>query len=623
MKKRLLCFLIAVLCVLPLALTGCGDEEEMKEVGKKPLTLTLYGITGETTTEEAIKAVEEELNVYTEGKFNTHIVLKLYPEDEYYKIIDEKLADIDRIKKEEEEAAKKKKEEDKLLQQMGQTRPPESTTVETEAETYEENGATKVVYPDVKETQLDIFMVQGTANLNKYKEAGYLNGLSDSINNTTKLISQYIAPELLAAATIGGRGQQNGLVDKTGVVYGVPNNTVAGEYTYLLVNKELAKQYYYSANDVKTLDLLVNFLDDAATNHADYITLYNEPPLAAAYLTEEPSLIGDLVTGSTYAFTRMTPGNLLSMSGYNNYVNSVYELRKQNRIVDGDAYRLPEDQKIAAAFIKGNAALSAEYEDEYYVIEYAKPMAKPTEWPGTMFCVSSYTVGTTERCMEVIQALQTVSSFRNTFQYGVNGVHYSEDEYTGIVNILNDDYAMDPDDTGNLFLLKPNNRMSETELALAANNWELAKQQYRDTVISPYTMFNFKVVTAENYKTTSAVYASMYQEALDAAKAEAKAKGEKFDASKFEFDAEYPHVYTDVILSELTKLSQEYMEQIDNFEEYVDEEGNTVTMKDYLKILRAELEANEYYQMLVDDTNPDSPLSQYTKWYTNHGPKLV
>ena len=75
MKKRLLCFLIAVLCVLPLALTGCGEEEELAVGGTKPLTLTLYGITGETTTEEAIKAVEEELNVYTEGKFNTHIVL--------------------------------------------------------------------------------------------------------------------------------------------------------------------------------------------------------------------------------------------------------------------------------------------------------------------------------------------------------------------------------------------------------------------------------------------------------------------------------------------------------------------------------------------------------------------
>jgi len=619
MKKRLLCFLIAVLCVLPLALTGCGDDEEITEVGTKPLTLTLYGITGETTTEEAIKAVEEELNVYTEGKFNTHIVLKLYPEDEYYKILDEKLADIERIKKEEEEAAKKKKEEDKLLQQMGQTRPPESTTVETEAETYEENGATKVVYPAVKDTQLDIFMVQGATNLNKYHSAGYLSPLSESLANSGKLISTYISQERLATGMLGGTGTSAGLVDR-GTAYGIPNNTVVGEYSYLLVNKELATKYFYSADDVKTLASLANFLDDAATNHPDYITLYNEPTIALEYLTDEPSLIGVVLTNSSNGFTRLVPRGLLNISNYTNYLSNVYKFRKNGYITDGDYYKLPEDKKVAAAFIKGNAALPAEYEDEYLVINYANPVARASECPGTMFCVSSYTLNV-DRSMEIIQALQTVASFRNTFQYGVNGVHYTEDEYTGMVNILNDDYAMNPDHTGNLFLLKPNNRMSEEELALAANNWELAKQQYRETIISPFAMFNFQIVTAENYKTTSAIYAAQYKEALEAAKAEAKANGEKFDASKFEFDAPYEKEYTNVILDEVVKLSKEYMQKIEDFEEYTDEDGKLVTMKDYLKILRKEFDANSYYKMLIDSTNPDSPFSQYNTWYTDNGPQ--
>lgn len=619
MKKRLLCFLIAVLCVLPLALTGCGEGEPVTETGTKPLTLTLYGITGKTTTEEAIKAVEEELNVYTEGKFNTHIVLKLYPEDEYYKIIDEKLADIERIKKEEEAAAKKKKEEDRLHAQMGQTRAPESSSAETEAETYEENGATKVVYPAVKDTQLDIFMVQGAANLNKYHSAGYLSPLSESLANTAKLIGKYISAERMATGMLEGRGNASGLVDR-GTSYGIPNNTVVGEYTYLLVNKELATKYYYSANDVKTLVSLSNFLDDAATNHPDYITLYNEPTITLEYLTEEPSLIGGVLTNSSFGFSRLVPRDMLNVSSYTNYLSNVYEFRKNGYITDGDYYKLPEDKKVAAAFIKGNAALPAEYEDEYIVINYANPVARASECPGTMFCVSSYTLNV-DRSMEIIQALQTVASFRNTFQYGVNGVHYTEDEYTGMVNILNDDYAMNPDHTGNLFLLKPNNRMSEEELVLAANNWELAKQQYRDTIISPFAMFNFQIVTAENYKTTSAIYAAQYKEALEAAKAEAKANGEKFDASKFEFDAPYEKEYTNVILDEVIKLSKEYMQKIEDFEEYTDEDGNLVTMKDYLKILRKEFDANSYYKMLIDSTNPDSPFSQYNTWYTDNGPQ--
>ncbi len=621
MKKRLLCFLIAILCVLPLTLTGCGEEEEITEEPIKPLTLTLYGITGDSTTEEAIKAVEEELNVYTEGKFNTHIVLKLYPEDEYYAVLDAKLADIERIKKEEEEAAKKKKEEDKALQAMGQTRPPESTTVETEAETYEENGATKVVYPEVKDTQLDIFMVQGAQNLNRYVDADYVSPLSESLANSSKILNKYISAQLLATTTLGGTGNPAGLVDR-GTVYGVPNNYVSGEYTYLLVNKELASQYYYSAADVSTLTALKSYLEDAA-QHSDYITLYNEPTITLEYLTDEPSLIGGVVNNSTFGFSRLIPRDMLNVSAYTNYLSDVYELNKKGYITEGDYYKLPEDQKVAAAFIKGNASLPAQYEEDYFVITYQKPFARASVLPGTMFCVSTFT-GNVDRCMEIITALQTVSSFRNTFQYGVNGVHYTEDEYTGMVKILNDSYSMDPADTGNIFLLKPNDQMTPEMLTLAENEWALGKQQYRDTIISPYAMFNFKIVTAENYKTQSIVYEEMYEEALDAAKAEAKEKGEKFDITKFEFDAEYPYEYTDVILDEIVKLSQEYFKKLEDFEEYVDEDGELVTMKDYVKILRKEIDqTNEWYNKLIDNENLDSPFSQYNNWFSESGPQTT
>lgn len=38
------------------------------------------------------------MNEYTEGKFNTHIVLHLYPEAEYYSVLDAKFAEIKKIK---------------------------------------------------------------------------------------------------------------------------------------------------------------------------------------------------------------------------------------------------------------------------------------------------------------------------------------------------------------------------------------------------------------------------------------------------------------------------------------------------------------------------------------------
>ena len=206
MKKKLLCFLLAVTCVLPFALTGCGGGDDTTDTGTKPMTLNIYGITGESTTEEAILKVQEKMNEYTEGKFNTHIVLHLYPESEYYSVLDAKFAEIKKIKAEEEAEARRKKTEQNALKQNGQTQKADGTTAETAADTYEDHGVTKTVYPDEKTTQLDIFMVQGAANLNKYKDAGYVSALSDSLANTSKILTRYISASLLASATLDGTG---------------------------------------------------------------------------------------------------------------------------------------------------------------------------------------------------------------------------------------------------------------------------------------------------------------------------------------------------------------------------------------------------------------------------------
>ena len=621
MKKKLLCFLLAVVCILPMTLSGCGGGDDTTETGTKPMTLNIYGITGETTTEEAILKVQEKMNEYTEGKFNTHIVLHLYPESEYYTVLDEKFADIKKIKAEEEAEAKRKKAEQNALKQNGQTQKADATSAETPADTYEDHGVTKTVYPEEKSTQLDIFMVQGAANLNKYKEAGYVSALSDALANSSKILTRYISTSLLTMATLDGTGNSAGTVDK-GTVYGIPNNYVSGDYTYLLINKELAAKYYYSADDVSSLTTLANYLDDVSKNDKEYITLYNEPTLAVAYLTDTPSLIGGVVSNSTNGFSRIIPKDLLSIPGYQNYWQSVYNFRKAGYITEGDYYAMPTDEegnpkKVAAAFIKGNAALPEDYEDDYYVITYANPMMTASERPGTMFCVGTYT-SNVDRCMEIITALQTVPSFRNTFQYGVENVNYTLDDYTGMITYMNDTYSMDPADTGNLFILTPNTGMSEAMLKLAENDWALGKQQLRDTVTSPYAMFDFRIVTEKNYKTTSPAYLAAYAKALAAAKEE---QGKNFDESKFVYDEPYSGTYTDVILGELIKLSDEYLQKIRSFEEYTDEKGETVTIKDYIKQLRKEFEANEYYQLFVDAKNADSPYSQYNTWYEKAGPQ--
>ena len=49
MKKRLLAFFIAVICLIMPVLTSCSDEEAEVSMITKPVTVTLYGIKGEGT----------------------------------------------------------------------------------------------------------------------------------------------------------------------------------------------------------------------------------------------------------------------------------------------------------------------------------------------------------------------------------------------------------------------------------------------------------------------------------------------------------------------------------------------------------------------------------------------
>lgn len=629
MKKRLLCLFLAVLCALPLMLTGCGEDdyEAPDSTSRSPMTITLYGITGDTTTAESIKAVEAEINEYTEGNFNTHIILRLYPEAEYYAKLNEAFEKLEDGEVEDVPATE------------GGDWEPVTSDSQTEAPVGTGDDAPQYGYgnyPEENGTQVDIFMVQGTANMYAYYEDGRLANLSGALLDSAQILNKYISARLLATTTIDGERQEDGSV-KNGVLYGIPNNYVEGEYTYLLVHKELSAQYYYAEQDVNTLDGLANFLSDAVT-HEDFITLYNEPTLNVE--TFGNTLLGAVIPNDSTAFTYMSPQRLLKDEVYVNYLKNLFAFRKAGYITEGDAHSLPVDEngnekKVAAAFVKGNATLPSQYEDEYYVITYQKPLATSEQLPGTMFCVGSQTKDV-NRCVEIITALQINAEFRNLFQYGVEGMHYSRDEYTGAITVTGTDYVMDPADTGNLFLLYPNASMSEEMLALAANNWELAKAQYRDTVHSPYLAFDFKVVSSENFrevspwykKTYLSAYNNAYAEKIAELKAEAKKNGQKFNEADFdektfkkEFEADYisKNKYYSwssiaVALEEFEELSADILARIEAYDASVDGDWNA-----FLEALNTEMmEANAYLN-LMDLAHPDSLLAQYSDWRDLNG----
>ena len=445
MKKRLLALFIAIVCFVMPVLASCSDEEAELIQTTKPITVTLYGIKGEGTTDEAIKAVQDRLNVYSEGNLTTRVLLKLFTEDEYYAKLDEAM-----------DAAKNYKEEDK---------------------TGSKNNGNELVFPDEQGTQVDIFMVRGSEMFEKYNDSGLTVSLN--IADKSGLMRKYISDRFFALtnmATLGNLGNK--------YPYGVPTNTVYGDYTYLLVNKEVADKYGYAAKNLDTLPELNNLLIDAKKDFGSYITLYNAPSIELDSFGG--TMLGTVISNTDTAFTKKSPTSLLENEAYIEYAKYLNLFKSKGYITEGDEHKLPENKKVAAAFIKGNAAIPELYGDDYIVVEYAKPVMNDI---GTVFCISSYS-SEPVRALEIVNLLQTNVEYRNIFQYGVENVHYTVDDYTGIIDIISDDYNMNPADTGNLFLLKENSSMDAATKALCADNWALAKQQLRDTVVSPYLLFN-------------------------------------------------------------------------------------------------------------------------------------
>ncbi len=456
MKKRLLAFLVAVICLLMPVLTSCSDEEAEVSLGTKAVTVTLYGIKGEGTTDEAIKAVQDRLNVYSEGNLTTRVILRLFTEDEYYAKLDEAF-----------EAAQKYKDENN-----GNYSKP------ADKDKDKNNGIKNdIVFPDEKGTQVDIFMVRGSEMFEKYNGGGYTVSLN--LADKSGLMKKYISGRYFALtnmSTLGVLGNK--------YPYGIPNNTVYGEYTYLLVNKAVADKYGYAEKNLDTLPELNNLLKDAAKDFSSYITLYNAPTIDLDNFGG--TMFGTVIENTDTAFTKKTPTSLLENEKYIEYAKYLNLFESKGYITEGDAHALPTDKNVAAAFIKGNASLPAQYGEDYLVVPYAKPVMNDL---GTVFCVSKYS-SEAARALEIVNLLQTNVEYRNIFQYGVENVHYRVDDYTGIYEIISDDYNMNPADTGNLFILKENSSMDAATKALCADNWALAKQQLRDTVVAPYLLFN-------------------------------------------------------------------------------------------------------------------------------------
>ncbi|MBQ3956209.1 MAG: hypothetical protein II680_09980 [Clostridia bacterium] len=497
MFKKIVSIVLATVLALGM-LSACGQTNEEVDVeaadteatSRVAMTLTLW-LPTENCTAEAAEAVSAALNRLTQAKYDTALDIKFIPRNEYADAINGRLDEIRSIEEAEEEAAEAYRKWVKEQKAMG------ITVEETEEETEEtlpledetivnELGITITKYPEVGQKQFDIFLVTSYDQYMDYIDNEYIQQLDGELSGSSKLLKTYIYPTYLALANVSG-------------TYGIPNNHPVGEYQYLLVNKELVDKYDYDPDSLSSVLKCGEFIKDIGNqvkkgDLQDVVPLLGEVEAANMHYfginedKQEWSMIANQITNSMSYQSPCIPKSIFSTNVYINTVGLMKELKELGYVGDGT---LKDGQKFAVGVVSGDPNVAAQYEDEYYVKTYAKPMMVEEDVFGAMFAVSTWSKSLA-RSMEIITYLNTSSDIRTILQYGVQGVHwdYEREDSKDTIKVISNDYKMRITDTGNVYMTYPGP-------GRPMSDWDAGKQMNLDMISSPFIKFP-GVVTEEN-----------------------------------------------------------------------------------------------------------------------------
>lgn len=532
MKKKLISLVLLAGLILS-SFTACGaSDEDVTPVDESSLTttITLTAITGKSTTPDAIGKVQDALNKLTKSEYKTQVILQLQTEDEYVKFVDSQVEKIEAEIAAEEEAEakakeekKKKKEAEKAANANKKNRGKWTTTTKAETEdttaltqemTLDEFGRPVAKYPELEGTSLDILFITGQDMLKDFVEKEYLQSLDDELNNNAKLLKKYIYPTFLTAGKVDGS------------TYAVVNNRLLGEYTYLLIDKELADKYALFPDEVENLMDCEAFLDNVKANEPGVVPLNKYVDLNyVQYVTGERTAIGNVIKPSFTTANKVVPKNLFSVTDWVDHNTLMDKLQDGGYIGSGDRYAI----EIVNGYITTPEEMN--WEEKYYVVEYEKPISSDETVFGGMFAVSAYASDVT-RCMEIITMLNTDGALRDIYAYGVEGENWELNE-DGSVHMLNNEWSMDFYHSGNTFV-------GHAPESLPANYAEIGKLQNIETLTGPYMSWTYVNEETEALYNEYLAEAEKLMAAFDAA-ADRTAWAEAINA-ELKADTEKTHI---------------------------------------------------------------------------------
>ena len=498
------------LCLVMVALmfAGCGKKEDTTtttSADELPATINLIGITDEATTQKSIDMVEEALNKISKTRYKTKIELTLVTADKYIEMVEEKIAEADQasiklsaITKYNALAQKEANKAQKLMNESGgkknnkwtsQVTSVVASTMATgeiysaEQTTVYADGKIETVYPDAQ-SPIDILMIDGKEMYDYLNEKGYLLSVEKKLDEKFTKFRQYIYPTFF-----------DQLKAMTGDINAIPNNNLLAEYTYLLIDQEIADAYNggkgFNIDNVDNYDDLAEFLAFVKANYSDVAPLESEPEALGVF----KYLDGEVAIGAyfdpmygydTAEGTDFEIQNLLAIPQYQAHVALMQQYRANGYIGDGTG-------KSAVKVVTGDASVMDEYSDKYDVKVIQNPFVTPDAIYDGMFAVSSYT-SSEDRALEIIEMFTTDPEAKNILQYGImddgDNTVYANYKLVEVENgkfqvqLINSgeyQYKMDNGLTGNVYMGYP-------EPGQTFDAWTYYKQTNLDSKLSPFML---------------------------------------------------------------------------------------------------------------------------------------
>lgn len=610
-SRRAICLLLCAIMVVPMLLTACGGAiaNEGDEGAKTAQTLTISLIKEEGMTEEAITLVENAINEITEGQYNTHIELQMFTADEYQN----KIISMSQELHMNEAGPGSAYISSEVILEEGKEYKKQANgdTVEID-----EANRTHTIYPTLTNTQLDIVLIDSAETYSKLVAGAemtpYLASLSASMGSLGTDMKKHINTTTL-----------NHMSKLNEELYAIPNNSYYGEYSYMFVNKKYVDAFNYDVDLMTDFAATKNFLNDIVTT-ADYenvTPVYNFPGFDwLTYLGFE----SPLSARPAYTFDVATPfviTDIMATTYYSTCMQMLYDFSKSGKTyVDSETIDFTKD--FAVAFMKGDHNVPEEYADsnndgvdDYYVVTLSRPYVG-NELFDSMYAVSAFTKNV-DRSFEILSLLQTNETIVNLLAYGIEDVHY-EIVNDMVVYAEDTGYKVNYKYAGNNFLLLPNDKMDETTLKYAENDWAFAKEHNNNLVISPYCGFVMDYASYTEYEENMLLDDGYILVELDD-KSGVKVVNEKTGKDYEKAGKTTIYWYTDVILRRYQDMSAEYMERMEDFEAASEYDSYA----EYLKALAAEFEATDEYSQVTgnasktNDTysNAYSPSSQYRAFW--------